>query len=136
MCWSGEASVVVAAAGYASGYYYWKEGEPKILWTPIVYFASMEALQAATYLVVDQCTNPANQLATKLASPNCGFFCAPTRGMDFGSFSRDVDAHQKHPTMNSRLIWVSFENSTITIHAESAPGTVCRRSITKALALP
>ncbi len=66
MCWSGEASAVVAAVGFAStGYAAWRR-EPAPLWAALGYFSLMEALQAYSYTVIDDCSNPANQVATLL----------------------------------------------------------------------
>lgn len=66
MCWSGEASAVLATAGFAgAGYAIWKR-EPLALCIPLIYFSLMEALQAFTYSVINQCDNPSNQIATLL----------------------------------------------------------------------
>jgi hypothetical protein len=64
MCWSGEASAVLASIGLGSTAYFAIKGEDKRLWMPLGYFALMEALQAFTYTVIDQCDNPHNQVAT------------------------------------------------------------------------
>ena len=66
MCWSGEASAVLAAIGLGSTTYVAIKGEDKRLWLPLGYFSLMEALQAYTYTVIDDCSNPNNQLATLL----------------------------------------------------------------------
>jgi Family of unknown function (DUF5765) len=66
MCWSGEASTVLAAIGLASTTYVALKGEDKRLWLPLGYFSLMEALQAYTYTVIDDCDNPNNQMATLL----------------------------------------------------------------------
>jgi hypothetical protein len=66
MCWSGEASAVLASVGLGSTAYFAVKGEDKRLWLPLGYFALMEALQAYTYAVIDDCQNPANQFATYL----------------------------------------------------------------------
>lgn len=64
MCWSGEASAVLAAAGFATATYVAYKGESKELWIPLTYFACMELLQAATYIYIDQCDRPPNQILT------------------------------------------------------------------------
>jgi hypothetical protein len=48
MCWSGEASTVLAATGIAGAAYsaLKKNPEPLALWVCLLYFASMESLQA------------------------------------------------------------------------------------------
>ncbi|MCE2926702.1 MAG: DUF5765 domain-containing protein [Rickettsiales bacterium] len=64
MCWSGEASTVLAAAGIATTLYAaWKK-EPAPLWIALGYFSLMEVLQAYTYSVIDRCELPSNQIAT------------------------------------------------------------------------
>ncbi len=49
MCWSGEASAVLATIGVASTAYMAVKKEKKELWVPLGYFALMELLQAVTY---------------------------------------------------------------------------------------
>ncbi len=66
MCWSGEASTVLAGIGFASTAYAVYKKEPAPLWIALGYFTLMEALQAFTYSVIDECTNPVNQVATLL----------------------------------------------------------------------
>jgi len=66
MCWSGEASAVLATVGIGSTIYVAIKGEDKALWMTLGYFSLMEVLQAFTYLVIDQCGSPANQIATLL----------------------------------------------------------------------
>ena len=62
MCWSGEASGVLAVVGLSTAVYVAKRGESKELWIPLTYFALMELLQAATYIYIDLCDNPNNQV--------------------------------------------------------------------------
>ena len=66
MCWSGEASTVLAATGIAGAAYsaLKRNPEPLALWVCLLYFASMEALQAVSYSVLDQCDSPLNQMMT------------------------------------------------------------------------
>lgn len=66
MCWSGEASTVLAAIGIGSTAYAAYKGEPTPLWMCLGYFSLMELLQAFTYSVIDQCALPSNQVATVL----------------------------------------------------------------------
>ena len=47
MCWSGEASAVLAVGGLATAAYIANKGESKELWIPLTYFALMELLQAS-----------------------------------------------------------------------------------------
>lgn len=64
MCWSGEASAVLAVAGLGTAAYIALKGESKELWIPLTYFALMELLQAATYVYIDECSSPMNQVLT------------------------------------------------------------------------
>ncbi|TAN52519.1 MAG: hypothetical protein EPN21_03685 [Methylococcaceae bacterium] len=64
MCWSGEASAVLATIGFSTAAYVAYKGESKQLWIPLTYFACMELLQAATYVYIDQCDSPQNQILT------------------------------------------------------------------------
>ncbi len=57
----------MAAGGMASTAYFAIKGEDRRLWVPLGYFSLMEALQAFSYGVIDDCANPANQVATVLA---------------------------------------------------------------------
>ena len=66
MCWSGEASTVLATIGLSSTVYFYYKKEPAALCAALGYFSLMEVLQAYTYTVIDECSNPANQLATLL----------------------------------------------------------------------
>lgn len=67
MCWSFTASAVFALIGFIfAGYLAYKK-ENKLLWMPLAYFALMEALQAASYLYIGECTHPGNQLLTFLS---------------------------------------------------------------------
>ena len=64
MCWSGEASAVLATVGLGSTAYVAYKGEDRGLWMPLGYFALMEMLQAFTYAKIDQCSDPWNQIFT------------------------------------------------------------------------
>jgi len=66
MCWSGEASAVLASVGFGTAGYSAYQGEPRDLWLPLVYFAGMELLQAVTYVYINQCATPHNQILTYL----------------------------------------------------------------------
>ena len=73
MCWSGEASTVLATIGIATAVYAAYKKEPAPLWIALGYFSLMELLQAFTYLVIDQCKLPANQIATLLGYLHIAF---------------------------------------------------------------
>ena len=66
MCWSGEASGVLATLGLGTAAYLAKKGETRELWLPLTYFALMEFLQAITYIYINQCTLFENKALTLL----------------------------------------------------------------------
>lgn len=66
MCWSGEASAVLSTIGIAGTVYAAYKKEPPELWICLGYFTLMEMLQAYTYSVIGQCSDPSNQIATML----------------------------------------------------------------------
>jgi hypothetical protein len=73
MCWSGEASTALASVGIAGAAWAAYKKEPFALWGTLGYFAMMEALQAYTYTVINQCGLPANQIATILGYLHIAF---------------------------------------------------------------
>jgi hypothetical protein len=73
MCWSGEASLSLAAVSFITVGYVVKKGENFLLWIPLLYAALMELLQAYTYLYIDRCSLPQNQLATYLGYLHISF---------------------------------------------------------------
>ena len=73
MCWSGEASAVLATVGLSSTAYVAYKGEKKELWIPLGYFSLMELLQAVTYMVIDDCSYWVNQLLTMLGVLHIAF---------------------------------------------------------------
>lgn len=73
MCWSAEASTVWAVVGLSTSAYALYKNEPKSLAIPLVYFSLMEALQAYTYLYINQCETPQNQIATLLGYLHIAF---------------------------------------------------------------
>lgn len=66
MCWSGEASAVVAVIGLTATAVAAYKKAPPVLWVTLGYFTLMEVLQAFTYIYIDQCGAPPNQIATLL----------------------------------------------------------------------
>jgi len=73
MCWSGEASTAVAAIGIGATAYAFVKKEPPAIWATLGYFTLMEVLQAATYLVIDDCASPANQVLALLGYLHIAF---------------------------------------------------------------
>lgn len=73
MCWSGEASAVLAIAGFTMTAYLIKTGEKKELWITLFYFTLMELLQAVTYIYINQCHLPMNKILTILGYTHIAF---------------------------------------------------------------
>lgn len=73
MCWSGEASAVLATSGFAMTAYLIKTGEKRELWLVLLYFTLMELLQAITYIYINQCTVPINKVLTSLGYLHLAF---------------------------------------------------------------
>src|ERR1700682_4620171 len=73
MCWSGQASAVLATVGLGTTAYAAYRKEPAAIWMPLGYFSLMELLQAFTYSVIDQCSLPSNQIATLLGYLHIAF---------------------------------------------------------------
>jgi hypothetical protein len=73
MCWSGQASAVLATIGTLSTAYAAYKKEPTTLWVCLGYFTLMEWLQAFTYSVIDNCALPENQIATLLGYLHISF---------------------------------------------------------------
>jgi len=66
MCWSFGASAILAILGLAGSLYLALKKSSSLLWIPIGYFALMEIIQAASYLYLNDCSSPINQLLTFL----------------------------------------------------------------------
>ncbi len=75
MCWSGEASMALAVTGITGAAYsaLKRNPEPRSLWLALLYFASMELLQAISYTVLNQCDAPLNQIMTLLGYLHIAF---------------------------------------------------------------
>ena len=67
MCWSETASVSMVGLGAAATAWTLYRGRRWPVPTALGYFTVMEALQAAGYLVIDECGSPANQSLTLLS---------------------------------------------------------------------
>jgi len=68
MCWGLSVSVAMVAAGTVAAAVTTSQGRPTAVPVTLGYFTLMEALQAAGYLVIDECTNPLNQTVTFLSA--------------------------------------------------------------------
>lgn len=73
MCWSGEASLALAAIGLGGTLWGAYKKESIALWGGLGYFSLMELLQAYTYTVINQCNLPSNQIATLIAYLHVAF---------------------------------------------------------------
>lgn len=73
MCWSETASLAMLGIGGAATVLTARRGEPKAIWLTLGYFTFMEGLQAAGYMVVDDCGNPANASITIMSYLHIAF---------------------------------------------------------------
>ena len=73
MCWSATASVAMVGLGAAATVITVARGRPWAIPTALGYFTVMEALQAAGYLVIDECGSPVNQSLTLLSYLHIAF---------------------------------------------------------------
>jgi hypothetical protein len=64
MCWSGQASLGMTAIGISGAIYAKKKGQPPAIWASLAFFTGMEAIQAATYAVIGDCSSPMNTTLT------------------------------------------------------------------------
>jgi len=67
MCWGIEVTAGMAAAGVAAAGLTARRGDPAAVPLALLYFAAMEGLQLAGYLVIDQCGTPVNRTLTALS---------------------------------------------------------------------
>jgi hypothetical protein len=116
MCWSGEASTVLAIAGLSTTLYCYKKGEPPALCAALGYFSGMEALQAFTYSVIDQCGAPQNQVATIL-----GYLHIAFQPFFINAASMHFIPEQRRQRIQPVLYWCSFIfDATVSIHLASS----------------
>ncbi|PPD41889.1 MAG: hypothetical protein CTY15_12975 [Methylocystis sp.] len=73
MCWSLPVSIGTTALGLGASVVARRRGMPKAIWISLAYFALMEALQAAGYLVINACGTSANQVITILSFLHIAF---------------------------------------------------------------
>lgn len=67
MCWSLPASATFGMIAAATAFWRWRAGDIRGKIFFFAYFAAMEALQCASYLVMNDCASKANQIMTALA---------------------------------------------------------------------
>ncbi|MBU1974963.1 MAG: hypothetical protein KKG59_01015 [Nanoarchaeota archaeon] len=73
MCWSFAASIVFTTIGLLiSIYLIWKKDDPH-LWVSLIYFSLMELLQVFTYVYLNQCDLPINQMLTYIGYLHIAF---------------------------------------------------------------
>ncbi len=73
MCWSFSASIIFTTIGLLASIYLIKKRDDKFLWIPLIYFSLMELLQVFTYLFLNQCDLPINQILTYLSYLHIAF---------------------------------------------------------------
>ena len=67
MCWGIEATGAMLALGAGAAVVTSRRGDPRGIPLALGYFALMEGLQLAGYLVIDQCGTPGNRTVTQLS---------------------------------------------------------------------
>jgi hypothetical protein len=73
MCWSGEASAILATIGLGTAGYSALHKMHPALWVTLAYFSLMEWLQAFTYASIDRCDDHVNQILTLLGYLHISF---------------------------------------------------------------
>jgi hypothetical protein len=73
MCFGLPVTVAMVGVGAAAAVHTARIGRPAAVPLALGYFALMEALQAAGYLVIDRCGSPANQVVTYLSMLHIAF---------------------------------------------------------------
>jgi hypothetical protein len=73
MCWSLPVSAGMVVLGGGASAVARRRGAPKAIWVALAYFALMEALQVAGYLVINACGTRANQAITLLSFLHIAF---------------------------------------------------------------
>jgi hypothetical protein len=73
MCWNFAASIIFTTLGLIAATYLIIKKDDKYLWIPFIYFSLMELLQVFTYLYLNQCDLPANQVLTYLSYLHIAF---------------------------------------------------------------
>ncbi|SMH53717.1 DUF5765 domain-containing protein [Maritimibacter sp. HL-12] len=67
MCWSEGASLAMVGLGAAATFVTLRRGEPAAIPVTLAFFTVMEGLQAAGYLVIDECSLTSNKSITALS---------------------------------------------------------------------
>ncbi len=67
MCWGIEVTAGFTVAGVAGAVLTARRGDPVAVPLTLLFFAAMEGLQLAGYMVIDQCGTPANRTVTALS---------------------------------------------------------------------
>ena len=73
MCWGFAASIIFTTIGLAASIYLIRKKDDKFLWIPLIYFSLMELLQVFTYVYLNKCDLPINQLLTYLGYLHISF---------------------------------------------------------------
>jgi hypothetical protein len=67
MCWGIGVTTGMALVGAGGAVLTWRRGDARVIPATLAFFALMEVLQLAGYLVIDQCNSPVNQTITLLS---------------------------------------------------------------------
>lgn len=73
MCWSVGASAVLAGSGLGMTAYLIKAGEKPALWMTLFYLTLINLLQTTTYLYINQCSLPMNNMLSFLGYAHIAF---------------------------------------------------------------
>lgn len=115
MCWSAEVSVGMVGLGAAATLVTALRGEPRAIWLTIGYFTAMEALQAAGYAVLDDCTNPTNRMVTLLSYLHIVFQPFAVNAFAMAIVARAV------PARTRRAVWAICAASAAIMLAQLVP---------------
>lgn len=73
MCWNFTASIVFTTVGLLASLFLIRKKDDPMLWIPLIYFSLMELLQVITYLYLNQCDLPMNQMLTYIGYLHIAF---------------------------------------------------------------
>ncbi|MBK1635781.1 DUF5765 domain-containing protein [Rhodovulum adriaticum] len=115
MCWSAEVSVAMVGIGAAATAATAWRGEARGIWVTLGFFTFMEALQAAGYAVVDDCTNPANRAVTLLS-----YLHIAVQPFFINAFAMAIVGHTV-PARTRRAVWAVCGAATAWMLAQLIP---------------
>ncbi|SIO31238.1 hypothetical protein SAMN05444722_1370 [Rhodovulum sp. ES.010] len=115
MCWNAGVTVAMVGVGAVATGVAWWRGERTAIWATLGYFTFMEALQAAGYAVVDDCTNPANRGVTLLSYLHIAF-----QPFFINAFAMAIVARAV-PVATRRAVWAVCAASAAVMVAQLVP---------------